>query len=187
MKTYIKEILDKREHLDNDNYAMFSEAICEKVKAFDEYKQAKTLLIFYPYNGEVNIIPLVQNAIAEGKNVYFPKVLGSTNMDFFKVSDMTEFTNGYKGIKEPIGKIIFDKNCIDDKTVMILPGSVFDLSKNRCGYGKGYYDRYLSDCYEKIVKIGVCFSLQMLDSLPTEDIKVTDVRMDYVVNENEVI
>ena len=64
MKTYIKEILDKREHLDNDNHAMFSEAICKKVKAFDEYKQAKTLLILYHW---------CKTQSQKGKMFIFPK------------------------------------------------------------------------------------------------------------------
>ena len=91
------------------------------------------------------------------------------------------FIEGYKGIKEPIGEGVFDKHNICEPTLMILPGSCFDLSGNRMGYGKGYYDRYLEECYDKICKIGVCFSLQLLDEIP--DVKATDIPMDYIICE----
>ena len=74
-----------------------------------------------------------------------------------------------------------DKEHIEGKTIMILPGSAFDQYGNRAGYGKGYYDRYLEKCFDKIVKVGVCFSLQMLEKLP--DVKTTDIPMDFIINE----
>ena len=69
--------------------------------------------------------------------------------------------------------------------MMILPGSAFDKSGNRAGYGKGYYDRYLEDCHNNITKVGVCFSIQMLKQLP--DVKSTDIPMDYVINEENTV
>ena len=185
MKTYIKEILAKRKQLPENDYFTYSNEICKKIVGLKEFKEAKKVLVFYPYLGEVNILPVVENALKDGKEMYFPKVTGETDMEFVKVNDLNEFEEGYKGIKEPVGTVFFQIEKSDEKSVMILPGSVFDIYGNRCGYGKGYYDRYLSDCFEDMVKIGVCFSLQMLDKIP--DVKPTDIPMDYVISEEKII
>ena len=185
MKTYIKEILAKRKKLPENEYSFYSDEICKKIIGLKEFKETKKVLLFYPYLGEVNILPVAKQALKDGKEIYFPIVTGETDMEFVKVNDFNEFKEGYKGIKEPIGTVIFQKEESEDKPVMILPGSVFDLWGNRCGYGKGYYDRYLSECYDNIVKIGVCFSLQMMDEIP--DVKPTDIPMDYVINEERII
>ena len=63
---------------------------------------------------------------------------------------------------------------------MIVPGSMFDINKNRCGYGGGYYDRYLSQREFRGVKVGVCYAHQLVETLPVEP---HDVAMDCVVTE----
>lgn len=185
MKTYIKEILNKRKNIPNQEYTVFSEQICQRLVNLKGYQEAENVLAFYPYSGEANILPFVLKAFSEGKKVYFPKVTGETTMEFIKVTSLDDFSEGYKGIKEPIGDTVFDKGNAEGKTCMIAPGSAFDKQGNRCGYGKGYYDRYLEECYKNITKVGVCFSIQMMEKIP--EVKETDIPMDYVINENETI
>ena len=181
MKEYIREILVKRSNLLKEDYHLFSTEICKKVRELKEYKSAKNILIFYPYHDEADVWPVAKEALCEGKNVFFPKVKDATTMEFIKIIQLTDFDMGYKGIKEPIGDVVFDKYNICEQTLMILPGSSFDYAGNRTGYGKGYYDRYLEDCYDKITKVGVCFSLQLVEEIP--DVKETDIPMDYVICE----
>ncbi len=185
MKSYIKEILDKRNKIPKEQYISFSKKICERIFDLDEYKACENLLIFYPYSGEADILMVARKAIEQGKQVFFPKVTGDTTMDFIEIKDLKDFNNGYKGILEPIGNQLFDKQNIIGKTLMILPGSAFDEYGNRAGYGKGYYDRYLETCHTHIIKVGVCFYLQMLKQLP--DVKMTDIPMDYVINEENTV
>lgn len=184
MKEYIKDILKKRKQLSVNEHKDFSNKICQSIKRLEEYIAAKNILIFYPYLNEVDVLSIAKEALKEEKNVFFPKVTDSTSMDFIKVMDLEDFKEGYKGIWEPVGKEVFSKNTISQPTLMILPGSAFDFCGNRTGYGKGYYDRYLEQCYDKITKIGVCFSLQILAQIP--DVKVTDIPMDYVICEKMV-
>lgn len=185
MQEITKEILKKRNQLSKEEYEKFSEKICKKILNLEEYQNAKNLLIFYPYLGEVDVVLVASNALETGKNVYFPKVTGSTTMDFIKVSKITDFQEGYKGIKEPIGNDVFEKNNISQETLMILPGSSYDFFGNRTGYGKGYYDRYLENCHTQIIKVGVCFELQMLNEI--QNVKSTDIPMNYVINENNIV
>ncbi len=184
MKTYIKEILQKRKDIPQKEYIICSEKICSNLCQIEELKKAETLLVFYPYLGEVDILPLVKKALEERKSVYFPKVTSDTEMEFVLISNLEQFLSGYKGIKEPIGNIIFKKDEIKDNCCMLVPGSVFDEKCNRCGYGKGYYDRYLMGV-KNITTIGVCFAMQMFKE--TIQVKPTDIPMDYVVNENLII
>lgn len=185
MKAYIKEILKKRNDISEENYSLFSQKICERIHNLKEYKECGTVLIFYPYSGEADILPIAKNALSEGKQVFFPRVTSDTEMEFVKIEDLNNFHEGYKGIMEPVGNILFNNENIRNKTVMILPGSAFDFTGNRAGYGKGYYDRYLEKCYTHITKVGVCFSIQMLKQLP--DVKITDIPMNYIINENQIV
>lgn len=186
MKPYIKEILKKRQALPAKEYALFSGKICEKIAEMKEYRQAEHILAFYPYNKEADILPLVHSSLKQGKKVYFPKVKDDAVMEFMKINSILDFNSGYKGIMEPVkGEELQKQDMESEKCLMLLPGSVFDKNCNRCGYGKGYYDRYLATCEKKITKLGVCFSIQMVPCIL--DVKETDIAMDYVVNENELI
>lgn len=183
MKTYIKGILQKRKEISQKEYEAYSEEICHKIESIEAFRNAKALLVFYPYLGEVNILPLVEKALKEEKKVYFPKVTSDTGMEFVLVWNMESFSSGYKGIKEPIGDVIFQKELAKD-CCMLVPGSVFDEKGNRCGYGKGYYDRYLEN-FCNVTTIGVCFSMQMCKEI--QGVKPTDIPMNYVVNEKMII
>ncbi len=66
--------------------------------------------------------------------------------------------------------------------VIILPGLAFSKSGERLGRGKGFYDKYLSNFSG--VKVGVCFSDQLEEEIPTES---HDIVLDYIVTENEII
>ena len=53
--------------------------------------------------------------------------------------------------------------------IILVPLLAFDKKKNRLGYGKGFYDKYLSKylkLHKKIVTIGVAFSFQKYNNLP---------------------
>ena len=85
---------------------------------------------------------------------------------------------GSFGILEPSqnGKIFTQK--ID---LMIVPGISFDKERNRLGYGKGYYDRFLA-C-NKTFKIGVCFEETRCESLTCDK---HDIKMDLVITDKKI-
>ena len=70
---------------------------------------------------------------------------------------------------------------------MILPLVAYDLFKYRLGYGKGFYDRYLSSRMNKnknILKVGVAFSSQKYNKLPVSN---HDVKLDFILTEKGLI
>jgi 5-formyltetrahydrofolate cyclo-ligase len=64
--------------------------------------------------------------------------------------------------------------------VVIVPGLAFTAAGERLGQGGGWYDRFLAECRDDCVAVGVGFREQVLDSLPTED---HDVVLDLVVTD----
>ena len=107
-------------------------------------------------------------------------------MDFFKIDSSYELMPGYMGIMEPMASYdkVFDYEVSkNEKVLMLVPGVAFGKDGSRLGYGKGYYDNYLMD-KPSIKTLGLCFSYQILDSLPTTD---SDVRLNFLVNEKTTV
>lgn len=155
-------------------------AICDKIMSMKEYDEAKSILLYAAYRSEVNVDRLFFDAIKRGKNVYFPKsfiIDGIPTMKFYKVSDLSQMKEGYKGIREPDtdGFDLEEMKGIAD--ICIVPGVAFDKKGYRMGYGKGFYDRYLAK-YRAGCVIGVAFKEQIPDELIIDE---HDVAMDTVV------
>lgn len=66
-------------------------------------------------------------------------------------------------------------------SALLVPGLAFSEKGQRLGRGKGYYDRYISSGFDG-VRIGLCFSDQVVESLPTES---HDIPMHYLVNDQQ--
>lgn len=143
-----------------------SGAIMKKIAGLRWYEEADILLIYVDYRSEVSTKELIKRAFGEGKRVYCPRVEGE-NMNFYYINSMGELEEGYRGIKEPAGRaerLFSDNIAAGSKCLMLVPGSAFDRERNRIGYGKGYYDRYL-ERHPNIRTLGVCFEGQMQDGI----------------------
>ena len=91
------------------------------------------------------------------------------------LTDTTKFTINPWGIPEPIDGIPIPENTIE---VVFVPLLAYDLTGNRIGYGKGFYDRFLAECNPETIKIGLSFFT------PEKEIKEvleTDIKLDYCV------
>lgn len=163
-----------------------AKSVVTSVTNSDEYKNATMILGFMPMNDEVDIVPLMKQALKDKKKVAVPKMAKSGNdMDFYLIDDFDgDFTSDNKyNIREP------SENCtklspdqIPSDALIFVPGLVFNLEGARLGRGKGYYDKYLSrvpDCDKRIV-CGVCFTICVTKAVPIEK---NDVRINYLLNE----
>ena len=61
---------------------------------------------------------------------------------------------------------------------ILVPGVAFDLSGNRLGRGKGYYDRYLEN--SGALRVGLAWTEQMKEKIPVES---HDCHMDFIITE----
>lgn len=138
-----------------------------------QYRQAKTIYGYLPYNQEVRTTPMLEQALRDGKRVAVPKVYGD-EMKFIYMEDLTQVEQGYAGIPEPIA----DGPVADDPTALVLmPGLAFDKQGYRIGYGGGFYDKFLA-AEPDHPTVALCYAFQILDALETEQF---DIPVDQVI------
>jgi 5-formyltetrahydrofolate cyclo-ligase len=150
-----------------------SAALAQKFYASPLYQAAKTIYGYLPYNQEVRTVPMLERALADGKQVAVPKVYGD-EMRFILLTDLSAVECGYAGIPEPIAD---DPIAQDPTALVLMPGLAFDPQGNRMGYGGGFYDRFLEQEPEHPT-LALCYDFQMLPHLETED---HDIPVDVVL------
>lgn len=139
----------------------------------DAYRNAKTIYGYLPYNQEVRTVPMLEQALRDGKRVAVPKCYGD-EMRFIYLEDLTQVEKGYAGIPEPIA----DGPLGDDPTALVLmPGLAFDPQGHRIGYGGGFYDKFLA-AEPGHPTLALCYDFQMMDHLETEEF---DIPVDCVL------
>lgn len=155
-----------------------SKACVSKVLQFPELLEAKTVCVYMPTGNEIDTTEIIRYCKENGKRLAAPRVNGDT-MEFYYFTDETDMEQGAYDIWEPTGTEAVE----DEESLVIMPGVAFDLSCNRIGYGKGYYDRYLS-AHPHMKKVALAYDFQIVGRIKRE---VHDVRPDVVVTESRVI
>ena len=93
----------------------------------------------------------------------------------FEIDQNTNFITNKLGIREPISKVSFDTSLIE---IIIVPLLVFDKNGHRVGYGGGYYDRFMSNINDDVIKVG----LSLFDPIDNiSDINDKDIPLNFVV------
>jgi len=150
-----------------------SEKLGKLFLASDLYKQAKNIYGYLPYNQEVRTTAMLEQAQKDGKRIAVPKILGDT-MIFVWLDDLTAVEKGYSGIPEPVDLT----PVADDPTALVLmPGMAFDPEGHRCGYGGGFYDKFLASEPDHPT-LALCYDFQVLPHLETEEF---DIPVDCVL------
>ena len=168
----------ERDALPDTDRRKLSHEICESLWEMKLLQEAPAVYCYAPIGSEADIRELAERLIAAGKRVAFPRVGGQerADMEFYEVSGLEELTEGAFHVPEPPKD---GREPVDWKGVPVLvPGVAFDSSGARCGYGKGYYDRYFA-AHPELVRVGVAFECQLSEEL-SACCDATDVRLDYV-------
>ena len=145
-----------------------------------EFLNCDLLLAYYPIKSEASVLPLVKLAFEIGKPVAMPiSIKESYSLDFRIISSLDEMKLGAYSIPEP--DTCSPRAILSERTLCIVPALAFDIKGNRLGYGKGFYDRFLSEF--KGCSIGITFSELLSDSLPIDenDIAIHTVVTDKIV------
>ena len=132
------------------------------------------ILAYWPLMDEVDIRPLIDRLVDEGRTVLLPKVTGDETMELRRYTSRSDLKEGAFRIMEPVGEPFAHYEQI---TLALVPGVAFDAAGHRLGRGRGYYDRFLTGC-PSIYKIGVCFPFQRVAEVPAE---AHDVCMDEII------
>lgn len=166
-----KKYKEKRDNIKNkitkDNL------IYQKVINNKDILSSKTLLIYISINSEVDTIKII-NYFLNTKNIAVPKIIDN-NIFFCYVTNLNELTSGKYNIPEPTNENIVTDF---DNAICIVPGICYDKKNYRIGYGKGYYDRFLSK--NKIKTIGLCYKECMIEKIDNDkyDYKIDEVITD---------
>ncbi len=152
--------------------------ILERITTLYQYPKARTILTYVSKEIEVDTLLLIERALSDGKCVAVPKCIESTReMEFYVIHSLSDLEPGYFGVQEP--KVPPCRKLRDpENSICIVPGMAFDFKGFRLGYGKGFYDRFLSD-YPGVT-VGLCYSSCVQWSLP---IGKYDRPVDMVVTE----
>jgi 5-formyltetrahydrofolate cyclo-ligase len=160
--------------------AMTEEMICRKSEDLtrqfletEQYRSARSIYGYLPYNQEVRTVPMLEQAMRDGKRVAVPKCYGD-EMRFIYMDDLIKVEKGYANIPEPIA----DEPVAQDPTALVLmPGMAFTKDGKRMGYGGGFYDKFLASEPDHPT-VALCYDFQMVEDLPTEDY---DIPVDCVL------
>lgn len=133
----------------------------------------KVIGIYLSTPNEVETDGIIIELLKQGKVIAAPRI-ENNKLVFHKLESLKDIEYNEYHIREPL----FSNEVIDNIEIMIVPGIAFDVSKNRIGHGKGYYDRYLSkrECY----KAGLAFDEHLHKEIPADS---SDIKMDIVITD----
>ena len=164
----------KRLSLDEKTFLSYSQSIINQLIQHPSYQESTIIGIYVSTNNEVNTLSLIEETL-KTKRVCVPKVY-KNKMDFYEIHSLNDLKEGHFHILEPTTQLLIKPNQID---LMIVPMLAFDSNNHRVGYGKGYYDRYLS-CEFNGYKIGLAFSFQQVSYIPIDQF---DLPLDEIIQE----
>lgn len=174
-----KKYMAMRDSLTAEEIKRKSFDICNTIINLDKFQKAGSIFLYINMKSEVSTSRIIKNAWENNIITYAPKVISKRVMKFFPFDQKSNLIKSRFGVFEPE----YNENGFpDDDSVIIVPGLVFDKEKYRVGYGGGYYDSFLKEA--KGLKIGVCYSFQIIDSFERGKY---DVPVDIIVTENGII
>ena len=145
-----------------------------------EKKSKKIIGGYYPVNFEAGDLDLLKKLEKNNFIISLPVIKKYFEMDFHRWSLQELLRVNKYGIPEPVIENIVYPD------ILLIPLVAFDKDLNRLGYGGGYYDRLISKLLKKkkILKIGLAFSSQEVDKVPTNKY---DQKLDFIVTESNIL
>ena len=176
-KNLRKKILDIRKKIDLSTNKIDFFKILNLIK---KKKITKNIGGYFPVNNEIDDLEILKKLEKKKYKICLPVVKKNFDMDFYNFSFNDPLIINKYGIPEP------QKKSVVYPDIILIPMVGFDKSLNRLGYGGGYYDRVIEKLMKKkkILKIGLAFSAQQINSLPTSKY---DKKMDYIVTEKYIL
>ena len=167
----------KRRIMTKEQVEEQSALIMAQLEQMSAFREAKTVLLYYPIHNEVDLRPLLTKY--EGQKTFLLPVTHRHSMEVRPYDGEDMMRRGRLGVPEPQTPTY--KGPID---LMLVPGVVFDMHRHRIGRGGGYYDKFLSK-HPFAKKIGVCYAFQLKKH--TIPHRMHDLKMDRVVTPQQTI
>ena len=167
----------QRRMMSAEEVAEQSAAIMAQLEQMSAFREAQTVLLYYPIHNEVDLRPLLTKY--EGQKTFLLPVTHRRSMEVRPYDGEDMMRKGHFGVPEPQTETW--RGSID---LIIVPGVVFDQHCHRIGRGGGYYDKFLAK-HLRAKKIGVCYSFQLKKH--TIPHLLRDQKMDRVVTPQQSI
>jgi 5-formyltetrahydrofolate cyclo-ligase len=144
------------------------------------FEAVHTVLSFWPMEekGEMDthLFTRYLSVIIPDVQICYPLIDTNSNyMAAVAVDEDTDFEENKYGITEPVNGTEIDPKKID---MMIVPLFAFDERGYRVGYGKGYYDRFITMCKPEIITVGISY-FEAVDKV--DDTQDFDVPLNYCI------
>lgn len=141
-------------------------------------------LVYVSSENETDTSEIINYLLCSGKHVAVPYCHQTENIMFFReINSFNDLKPGRFGISEPISDCREVSAAEISTAVCVVPGICFDRYGYRIGYGRGFYDRFLSN-YKPKLKIGLCYDKLLIDKIAGD---IYDVNVDYIITESEAI
>lgn len=181
-----REMKARRRRLDAAERAAAAAVVCGKLEGrgdvcfwLDPLDFGGPLAVYLAGGDEVDVDPYIARMLRDGVSVVAPRWNGETyELARLKGLDEKHIRRGPMGIREPVDADVVPPKDVD---AWIVPGLAFTKDGRRLGYGGGWYDRLLAQAPKHAVKVGVAYSFQIVDDLPSEP---HDVRLTAVVDDS---
>jgi len=172
-----KHLLEKRDATSAELRDILSGKIHENLKKVSSYINSQNIGCYFPIGSEVNTHDIMLNILEQGKNLLLPRIVND-RLEFCVVTNLEKLEKGRFEIMEPkdSSERVKKIDCVLIPTVGVSKLGV------RLGYGKGYYDRFLSST--DAMKISLTYSKQIVKSIPSDS---HDIKIDWIVTEDENI
>ncbi|WP_396173312.1 5-formyltetrahydrofolate cyclo-ligase [Flavobacterium sp.] len=184
-----KKYKELRDQLSVDEIEAKSMAIANRLLQLDTIPNGRQvweqtyfhLFLSIEEQKEVDTEFILQILAGKDKEIVVAKSNFKTlEMTHYLLTDNTKFQKNDYNIYEPVDGLEVPVSKID---VVFVPLLAYDKKGNRVGYGKGFYDKFLSKCREDIIKIGLSF-FEPEDAIAA--VSQTDIRLDYCVTPKTV-
>jgi len=171
-----------RRSLQEKEWRELSSEVIKRLISTEEFKAAGFVHTYVSMakNREVYTFDLIQTCFDRGKQVIVPRMTQDGKLTHHKITSAKLLSKNEWGVFEPSAENQVD---LPDRLLVVVPMVSADFNRNRLGYGKGYYDRFLNG--KSSIKFGLCFNFNLSwTTLPSDSF---DVKMDKVISDKFII
>jgi 5-formyltetrahydrofolate cyclo-ligase len=168
---------------DQPNKDELSRRIVAKFFGLEEYRAARTVLLYLDVRAEVRTRHDLPSALASGKRIVVPWCNDDGQLELFHLEHVDELSVGMYKILEPrleLRLLPAKQVAVTELDVVMVPGVAFDRRGARMGHGKGYYDKLLENVRPDTPLVALAFECQLIPEIPIEP---HDVFMDKILTE----
>jgi len=187
-KDHIRELYNlKRKMIPEHSRVAMDHKIREKFYDTFDFTPVQLVHSYLPIKNkiEVDTFPILQQLSSDFLHLKIAvpfAILSDRTLKHFYWKPGDPLVENHWGIPEPDPDLSDPVN-IKDIDLVIVPLLAYDLKGHRVGYGAGYYDRFLADCNDETLIVGLSHFLHEDQWIKSEEY---DIDLDYCITPEQV-